>query len=468
MSNLFNKANTFYFIASSLTLLTSLALIVTSNVPLPLILALAALSILVLALLYKIIRNNKKIEIERNKFAQKEQELENKITLGKEAEEAANKEVEKLKNQSHELTREKQNLDKKAKKLAQKVNESEVEKESLLKEKESLEQKLEAKINRVFEIIGKLEKITKEKDELGEQEEELLCKISRLCEQLQEKENDIAKKEERITELKRKIYNNKYEELQNKEIHKEIEKLSKEKERLDKEIEKLCKEKHILYKKKEELYKRQEELYVELDELQCRFKEINQKNKNLSQELKKKFEELDEANGLIENQSSELDGIRKDCNNEAKSLKNLLLKQDAQIEQLEEGFLKEKKEQVNFMQLLISCITDQIEGPTGDNDEKAILNTTQILKFALQKEIARLLSDETPASSLEDLVYASSPNETSVPLHAGDPGYESEGDSGYGLPNSCLSTPTKLPISPWAERCRRSQFRNVELVKCDD
>lgn len=135
MSNLLSEANTFYFIASSLatlTLLTSLALIVTSNVPLPLILALATLSVLVLALSYKIISNNKKIEVERNKFAQKEQELENKITLGKEAEKAANKEVEKLK---HELTREKQNLDKRAKRLDQKVNESEVERESLLEEK---------------------------------------------------------------------------------------------------------------------------------------------------------------------------------------------------------------------------------------------------------------------------------------------------------------------------------------------
>jgi len=63
MSNLFNKANTFYFVASSLAtlmLLTSLALTVTSNVPLPLTLALATLSVLVLALSYKIISNNKK------------------------------------------------------------------------------------------------------------------------------------------------------------------------------------------------------------------------------------------------------------------------------------------------------------------------------------------------------------------------------------------------------------------------
>lgn len=40
--------------------------------------------------------------------------------------------MEKLK---HELTREKQNLDKRAKRLDQKVNESEAERESLLEEK---------------------------------------------------------------------------------------------------------------------------------------------------------------------------------------------------------------------------------------------------------------------------------------------------------------------------------------------
>ncbi|WP_250295689.1 coiled-coil domain-containing protein [Wolbachia endosymbiont of Oedothorax gibbosus] len=467
MSNLFKKANAFYFIASSLTLLTSLALIVTSNVPLPLTLALAALSVLVLALSYKIISNNKKIEIERSKFAQKEQELENKITLGKEAEEAANKEVEKLKNQSRELTREKQNLDKRAKKLAQKVNESEVERESLLEEKKSLEQKLEAKINRVFEITGKLKKIMKEKDELGEQAEELLCKISCLCEQLQKKENDIAKKEERITELKRKIDNNKHAELKNEEFHKEIEKLSKEKEELCKEIEKLCKEKNILYNKKEELYQRQEELYVELDELQCRFKEINQKNKNLSQELKEKSEELDKANDFIESQSFELEGIRKDCNNE---VKNLLLKQDTQIEQLEEDLLRERKEKVSYIENMKEYMIRKLEGSIKrskvikDDDKAVILQEIPVIRFMLE-EVIQDLRNKTPASSLEDLVYASSPDETSIPLHAGDRGYGPEEDSGY---NSRSSTPIKLPDLPWTERCKHSQSQNVGLVKCDN
>jgi|GEM_PF-6015404 len=299
----------------------------------------------------------------------------------------------------------------------------------------------------------------KEKDELGEQEEELLCKISRLCEQLQEKENDIAKKEERITELKRKIDNNKHVELKNEEFYKEIEKLSKEKKELYKEIEKLSKEKHILYNKKEELYKRQKELYAELDELQCRFKEINQKNKNLSQELKKKFEELDEANDLIENQSFKLDGIRKDCNNEVKSLKNLLLKQDAQIEQLEGGL----KEVVNFIQRAIQHIVCEVEKPikrSRDNNIEAVLKKVsgevQVIKSLLEE------LKETTVQHLPELVkdseYASLPEETSIPLHAGNPGYESEEDSGY---NSRSSTPTKPPDSLLTESYERNQSEGI-------
>jgi len=62
----------------------------------------------------------------------------------------------------HELTREKQNLDKRAKKLNQKVNESEVERESLLEEKKSLEKKLETAKNRTFEIDNELDKTRKE------------------------------------------------------------------------------------------------------------------------------------------------------------------------------------------------------------------------------------------------------------------------------------------------------------------
>ncbi|WP_341814339.1 hypothetical protein [Wolbachia endosymbiont (group A) of Machimus atricapillus] len=137
-----------------------------------------------------------------------------------------------------------------------------------------------------------------------------------------------------------------------------------------------------------------------------------------------------------------------------KSLRNSLLERDSQIE----DFLKEKEKQVNFVQLLIRCVTDNIEEPIRNNDGKAILNTIQILKFALQEEFARLLPDKTPSSLLEDLVYASSPDETSVPLHAGDPGYGSEEDSGY---NSRSSTPIKLPNSLLTESYERNQSEGI-------
>ncbi|WP_265036768.1 hypothetical protein [Wolbachia endosymbiont (group A) of Anomoia purmunda] len=125
MRGLYNKANAPYLIAGALATLVLLAsgtLAVTPyvkflssvaafNVALPVALSLSILSVLVLALSCKIISNNKKIEVEKNKFAEKEQELENKIALGKEAKEAASKEVERLNNRLNELTREKQDLE---------------------------------------------------------------------------------------------------------------------------------------------------------------------------------------------------------------------------------------------------------------------------------------------------------------------------------------------------------------------
>lgn len=52
-------------------------------------------------------------------------------------------------------------------------------------------------------------------------------------------------------------------------------------------------------------------MHTKLDDLKCEIRKINKEKENLSKELKEKFEELAEANGLIENQSFELDEIRK-------------------------------------------------------------------------------------------------------------------------------------------------------------
>ncbi|MCA4773982.1 hypothetical protein [Wolbachia endosymbiont of Mansonella perstans] len=98
-SDLFKKANVPYLVVSSFAtfmLISSLVLAVVPQVLFPLILALATLSVLVIALSCRAISSNKRMEVERSKFAEKEQRLENKISLEKEAGEAASRQVERL------------------------------------------------------------------------------------------------------------------------------------------------------------------------------------------------------------------------------------------------------------------------------------------------------------------------------------------------------------------------------------
>ncbi|MGL9688549.1 MAG: hypothetical protein ACR5K6_02130 [Wolbachia sp.] len=133
MSNLFKKANLPYLVASSLatlTLISSLVLAVTSQVPFPLILALATLSVLVIALSCRAISSNKRMEIERSKFTEKEQRLENKISLEKEAGEAANKKVGELKDRLNELMKEKQGLESKIERLNEEIGQLKIQLES--------------------------------------------------------------------------------------------------------------------------------------------------------------------------------------------------------------------------------------------------------------------------------------------------------------------------------------------------
>jgi uncharacterized coiled-coil DUF342 family protein len=176
----------------------------------------------------RIIRNNKAVEADKDKFAQKGQELENKITSEKEAREAANRQVEKLNSQLNKLMQEKQGLDKRARKLDEKVIRLEAERDSPSEEKESLEQKLEGKINRIAELcrmVNKLEKIInvpykqekklhykrlikklcyKQMEKLHyKQIKELNYKISHLRKQLQEETDNLAEKEKCIIELEK-------------------------------------------------------------------------------------------------------------------------------------------------------------------------------------------------------------------------------------------------------------------------
>lgn len=181
MSNLFKKANVPYLVASSLAtliLISSLVLAVTSQVPFPLTLVLAALSVLVIALSCRAISSNKRMEVEKNKFAEKEQRLENKISLEKEAGEAANKKVGELKDRLNELMKEKQGLESKIERLNGEIGqlmiqlESEEELYDKLEEKgEDRNEELEKKITKEIEYLKSCLNMTSKSIDLHKQNE---------------------------------------------------------------------------------------------------------------------------------------------------------------------------------------------------------------------------------------------------------------------------------------------------------
>ncbi len=161
MRDLYSKTNAPYLIAgafATLVLLASgtlavapyvefLSSVAAFNVALPVALSLSILSTLILVLSCKMI---KKIEVEKNKFAEKEQELESvkqqseskvqelesKIALGEKAKEAVNEQVKVLQNQLNELAQEKQNLESEVERLNEKIGWLEDQQEELYDESE--------------------------------------------------------------------------------------------------------------------------------------------------------------------------------------------------------------------------------------------------------------------------------------------------------------------------------------------
>ncbi|WP_253302457.1 hypothetical protein [Wolbachia endosymbiont of Psylliodes chrysocephala] len=199
MGNLYNKNNASCLMAgafATLVLLASgtlavapyvkfLSSVVAFNVALPVALSLSILSILVLALSCKIISNNKKIEVEKNKFAEKEQELkqqfeskvqelENEITLGKEAKEAASKEV---KNQLNKLTREKQGLESEVERLNKEIEQLKTQQDDAQQKLDDATKELNNKGNQIRELEGKIGALNNKNKDLHDENTELSAKV---------------------------------------------------------------------------------------------------------------------------------------------------------------------------------------------------------------------------------------------------------------------------------------------------
>ncbi|WP_374699066.1 hypothetical protein [Wolbachia endosymbiont (group B) of Limnophora tigrina] len=275
MRDLYSKINAPYLIAgafATLVLLASgtlavapyvafLSPIAAFNVALPVALSLSILSILILALSCKMISNNKKIEVERNKFAQKKQELanvkqqlkskvqelENKIALGEEAREAANKQEEQL----NELTQEKQSL------------ESEIE--GLNKEIDQLKKQL-----------------TDAHQELNLAEQEL----TNIKQQLDDAIKELNNKDNQIRELEGKVR-----ELNNR-MTVVVDATSKHTEKLNNQLNRLTREKQGLDERLKELNKKVSQLECEKNNSLHYTEELCDENTKLNERVDSLMEEL--------------------------------------------------------------------------------------------------------------------------------------------------------------------------------
>ncbi|MFP3016393.1 MAG: hypothetical protein ACEY3H_02255 [Wolbachia sp.] len=312
MRDLYSKTNAPYLIAGTLATLTLLASgvfaiapyvaflssIAAFNVALPVALSLSILSTLILALSCKMISNNKKIEVEKNKFAEKEQELkqqfeskvqelENEITLGKEA---ASKEVEELNNQLNELTREKQDLESKVKK-------SNDEKERLEAELKTETEKAEQSERKLAQEKKNLEyKDEAVKKQLQEQQvttqQELNQKIEELANVKQQFESKVQGLESKIAQEKKAKENVGREA---KGLNNQLSGLTQEKQDLEGKIEELYKKikslneqlngaQQTLAKKKQELEQEREDFHFELEEMKNNHKTDMDKFKKQAEE----------------------------------------------------------------------------------------------------------------------------------------------------------------------------------------
>ncbi len=279
MGNLYDKNNAPYLIVvvlATLTLLASgtlavapyvafLSPIAAFNVALPVALSLSILSTLILALSCKMI---KKIEVERNKFAEKEQELEsvkqqleskvqeleNEITLGKEA---ASKEVEELNNQLNELTQEKQGLEKEVVELKAKVKGQLKHREEILsREYQELRDentKLNERVDSLMEELcqckseseeNKLRLKSEYEDELrlrSEYEDKLNLELECKSREASSLKTQLAMSRKKVEEVKRlktlkseKQHENSEDDI--KELKRKLSQLNREKEKLEGEI----------------------------------------------------------------------------------------------------------------------------------------------------------------------------------------------------------------------------------------
>lgn len=381
MRDLYSKTNAPYLIAGALATLVLLASgtlavapyvkflssVAAFNVALPVALSLSILSILVLALSCKIISNNKKIEVEKNKFAEKEQELkqqleskvqelENEITLGKEA---ASKEVEVLNNQLNELTQEKQGLEKEVVELKAKVKGQLKHREEIL----SCEhQELRDENTRLKDEKGNLQgELCKTKDKLSNlaYEYDDLYGVCSLDSQHTALEEKVGQLELVLQEKIKRI----------RQLNVQLRKEKGETSCLQPELRDVVERERRLKEKLSEKAQEMIQLAVDLEQKEKLCKELEEKEtKDLNKigELNKFLDQERKENEKLRDNNSELKSSKKDFDDECSKLRRRNSDLERKVKHLQAVIGQEDKPSHSISSDVSSEHSSEFKG-TGEN-----------------------------------------------------------------------------------------------------
>ncbi|XCA33086.1 MAG: DUF4200 domain-containing protein [Wolbachia endosymbiont of Polyergus mexicanus] len=397
MGNLYDKNNAPYLIVvvlATLTLLASgtlavapyiafLSPIAAFNVALLVALSLSILSTLIFALSCKMIGNNKKIEVERNKFAEKEQELEsvkqqleskvqeleNEITLGKEAGEAANKQEEQL----NELTQEKQSLESEIEGLNKEIDQ-------LKKQLTDAHQELNLAEQELTNIKQQLDDAIKELNNKDNQIRELEGKIRELNNRMTVVVDATSKHTKKLNNQLNRLTQEK------KDLESKVKRLNDEKERLEAELKtetekaeqserKLAQEK----KAKENLGREVKGLNNQLSGLTQEKQDLEGKIEELGEKIKSLNEQLNGAQQTLAKKKQELEQEREDFHFELEEMKNNHKTDMDKFKKQAEECLKDKEISV------LSVVKERVEQGLSGSEEQQYMQDTDHIQEAVDK-----------------------------------------------------------------------------------
>ncbi|WP_265038529.1 coiled-coil domain-containing protein [Wolbachia endosymbiont (group A) of Lasioglossum morio] len=382
MRDLYSKTNAPYLIAGAVATLVLLASgtlavapyvaflspIAAFNVALPVALSLSILSTLILALSCKMISNNKKIEVEKNKFAEKEQELESvkqqSESKAQQKLDGAIKELSDKNSEIQELKSEIENLDKKIQELRIQNTEPSAKVEDQLKHREEMlsfeHQELRDENTRLNERVDSLI------EELFQPQREI-DSLKRQLDELKDKGILAPLLKERITELETCLEKSR---KKAEELAVQLRKEKGETSCLQSELGDVVKRERRLKEKLSEKAQETIQLAADLEQKEKLCKELEEeKTENLDKigKLKKLLDQERKGNEKLRDNNSELKSSEKYLGDECSKLRRHKSDLERKVERLQAVIGQEDEQSHSISSDISSEHLSELEG-IGENE----------------------------------------------------------------------------------------------------